>query len=752
MSESSGTVELFMRLAAALPNRGVAGYSASYALSGDGAAFAMARIDGVDTLVVDGPAAGMFEGALTGGLLLCPCTHANRLALNAALPWTAPRALGRTAATIGLGDRLGTMGAAQLAGLSGTRLLPVPAQQSMREMSLTGRTFDDVIDAASFAALCAGWRAGFGADGDHLKCMGDIRAAVAAGCSMITLDCSDVLNLQLETRGEQEGATIARYRGDVALRSLNIDADEAALRQTMRVYDGAVAYAAEVWREILQPAGREIDFELSLDETSERTTPLAHYYVSDALSRRGVTLTSLAPRFVGKFHKGVDYIGSTEAFAADLAMHARIADLFGHKLSLHSGSDKFSIFGLVAPATGGRFHLKTSGTSWLVAVRTLARHEPGLYRRIHACAREHFGQARAYYHVDAEPGRIPNAAALSDARLPGLFDLDDSRQLIHITYGYLIGPQSPLRKAIFAALTRQKSAVDEAVRAHIRTHAEALGMQKPSFSPRLSLTMTGKITGAAPFLYEGDFCEGVRYARRLGYDCVELHVADPAELDMPALLATLAQTGIAVSALGTGRAYVNDGLSLIDDDSARRSMAVARLTRFIDAAAVLGGVVIIGCLRGNVPDFTRYDEYAARLAESVRIADAHARARKVAMVFEPINRYENNYFCSALDVKAFIEENGLTNTRLMLDAFHMNIEEADPVSVIRACAPYLAYYHAADSNRRFPGCGHTDFPAQLAALREIGYNGDISAECLPLPDPDTAARNWLANMKERLRQ
>ena len=752
MDKSGDAERLFKRLADACPGSGVAGHVASYARSGGGSALAMARVEGVDTLVVEGPEAALFEGTSVAGFLCCPCNHANRLALNAVLPWTAPRALGRTGATMGLGDRLGAVGAAQLAGLAGTRLLPVLAQQSMREMGLTGRTFDDVIDAAAFAAFYAGWRAGFGADGDHLKCMDDIRAAVAAGCSMITLDCSDVLNLQPETREEPEEATLARYGSDAVLRGLGLEAQEEALRRIMRVYDGAVAYAAAVWHRILRPAGRGIDFELSLDETCETTTGLAHCYVANELARRGVMLTSLAPRFIGKFHKGVDYIGTTGAFAADMAAHARIADAFGHKLSVHSGSDKFSIFGLVAPATGGRFHLKTSGTSWLAAVRALARHEPGLYRRIHACAQEHFGQARAYYHVDAKPSRIPDIAALSDAQLPELFDLDDSRQLIHITYGYLIGPQSPLRGEIFAALARQKDAVDTAVRAHIHAHAEALGMQKPLFSPRLSLTMTGKIIGAAPFLYEGDFCEGVRYARRLGYDCVELHVADPAELDMRALLGTLAQTGIAVSALGTGRAYVNDGLSLIDDDPARRRMAVARLMRFIDAAAVLGGVVIIGCLRGNVPDFQRYAEYEARLAESVRIADAHARARRVTMVFEPINRYENNYFCSALDVKAFIDANGLTNTQLMLDAFHMNIEEADPVAVIHACAPHLAYYHAADSNRRYPGGGHTDFSAQLAALREIGYNGDISAECLPLPDPDTAARTWLANMKELLKQ
>src|SRR5699024_1694092 len=127
---------------------------------------------------------------------------------------------------------------------------------------------------------------------------------------------------------------------------------------------------------------------------------------------------SLAPRFIGEFQKGVDYMGDLEAFEKDLALHANIAKYFDYKLSIHSGSDKFSAFPIIAKHTDGLFHLKTAGTNWLEAVRVLAKHNPELFRTMHRYAFDHFPEAQAYYHITPDLESIKPLDEVSDEELP----------------------------------------------------------------------------------------------------------------------------------------------------------------------------------------------------------------------------------------------------------------------------------------------------------------------------------------------
>ncbi|MEA5048103.1 MAG: tagaturonate epimerase family protein [Eubacteriales bacterium] len=723
-------------------------YPNSIQTTQSGLTLAMIEREDADVLAIAGVTVGLgFQGENVGEWLICPLTHENRVALNRILSFTSPSPLGRDTTSIGLGDRLGVVGAAQLKAIDNTCMKPVLSQQSMREMNLTGRTFDDVIDAASWSVFRYGWKSGWAADGDHLKRIDDIRAAVHAGCTMITLDCSDELGKPSDRTDLVEKDTLQAYLCDPVLHALGIPVSENTMLKVMRIYDGAIALAQRVWESVLAPAGQQIDFEISLDETSETTTYLAHYYTAAELERRNVLVNSLAPRFVGEFHKGVDYKGDLQAFAADIAMHAKIADHFGYKLSIHSGSDKFSVFPLIGVHTRGRFHIKTAGTNWLSAIRVIAERDPALYRRIHAVALENFQKARSYYEVHTDLTRIPDITTMADDALPKLFEADDSRQLIHITYGFLIGKGAPLSKEIFSALRANRVEVDEHVCTHIAKHIETLGLGKTTFYPKLSLTMTPKIIGSAPFLYEGDFREGIRYANGLGYDCVEIHVAKPGELDLERLQETLKETGTSVSALGTGRVYVNDGLSLIDDIPEVRQSAINRLRQFLDAASLLKCIVIIGCVRGNVPDMRQYSLYLDRFAEGMRKLDAYASKKSVTMVLEPINRYENNFLCNVSECAEFIGQNALTHTKILLDTFHMNIEEADFSQCVGIYAPYIAYVHAADSNRLVPGKGHIDFVKLLQILFDAGYKGVVSAELLPFPTKDDAAHAWLRSMR-----
>lgn len=262
-----------------------------------------------------------------------------------------------------------------------------------------------------------------------------------------------------------------------------------------------------------------------------------------------------------------------------------------------------------------------------------------------------------------------------------------------------------------------------------------------------SMTMVDKIIGSAPFVYEGDFAQGVAQARKMGYDGVELHIADPAEVDLFALEWALQINDIHLTAIGTGRAYVNEGLSITDPDEEKRRAAVRRLEAFIALGERLHATVIIGCMRGNVSAPEEMPEALERLRVSMLHLDRVAQQAGVELVFEPINRYENNFLCTMGEISDFIRANKLTNTGMLIDLFHMNIEETDMLQAIEACAPEIRYVHFSDSNRWYPGAGHTDMEAVLRKLDACGYHGVLSAEILPLPTKEEAARKWIENTR-----
>jgi tagaturonate epimerase len=189
-----------------------------------------------------------------------------------------------------------------------------------------------------------------------------------------------------------------------------------------------------------QPLGRSgFELEVSVDETETPTSPEEHFYVASELKRLGVKWVSLAPRYVGRFEKGVDYIGDLDVFKAELAKHAAIAKAFGpYKLSIHSGSDKFSIYPIIAELTDGLVHLKTAGTSYLEALRTVAQVDTAFFREILTLARGRYETDRATYHVSAELAKVPPAEDIWDTALPGLLDQFDARQVLHVTFGSVL--------------------------------------------------------------------------------------------------------------------------------------------------------------------------------------------------------------------------------------------------------------------------------------------------------------------------
>ena len=210
-----------------------------------------------------------------------------------------------------------------------------------------------------------------------------------------------------------------------------------------------------------------------MDETSTPTTPEAHLFTAREAQAAGVRVSSLAPRFIGEFQKGIDYIGDPQAFERSLATHAAVARALGHRLSVHSGSDKFAVFPAVGRQTRGRFHIKTSGTSWLEALRVVSACEPALYRELHARALLGFPAARRYYHVTPDLSAVPDLKMLSDAELPGLLEQRDSRQLVHITYGEILR-DAAFKEQFLTALNKHREEYWSALERHIGRHLELL--------------------------------------------------------------------------------------------------------------------------------------------------------------------------------------------------------------------------------------------------------------------------------------
>jgi hypothetical protein len=191
----------------------------------------------------------------------------------------------------------------------------------------------------------------------------------------------------------------------------------------------------------------------------------------------------MAPRFCGEFQKGIDYIGDLSQFDKEIKIHAVIARHFGYKLSIHSGSDKFSVFPSIGRETRGIFHVKTAGTNWLEAMRAAAVIDPGLYREVHAYALSAFDEARKYYHVTTDLGKIPALDTLADEELPGLFSNNDARQLIHITYGLILNKKNPdgsfsFKDRLYKLWSDHEDVYAEALVKHIGKHLDLLGVKK----------------------------------------------------------------------------------------------------------------------------------------------------------------------------------------------------------------------------------------------------------------------------------
>lgn len=257
----------------------------------------------------------------------------------------------------------------------------------------------------------------------------------------------------------------------------------------------------------------------------------------------------------------------------------------------------------------------------------------------------------------------------------------------------------------------------------------------------LSVTVSSPGSKFAPIIFQGNYAAGIKKAKGIGFKAVELHIRDPKAIDTNEIMEALKKNTINVSTIGTGQAYVDEGLHFTSVDKSIRDAAVRRIKEQVELAERLGAKVIIGTIKGLLPEDNNEQEIAlARVVACLQECSEYAQKKGVPLVLEAINRYESNYLNTAEQTVEFIKKVNSPVIGLHLDTFHMNIEEKSIVETIKKYSYYLSHLHFADSNRWAPGLGHIDFAEIVVVLKEINYDGYIGIEALPLPDDVSAAR------------
>jgi len=229
---------------------------------------------------------------------------------------------------------------------------------------------------------------------------------------------------------------------------------------------------------------RPFEIEVSVDETDSATSPLEHLFFALELKRREVRVVSLAPRFIGDFDKGIDYRGDTAAFERELVKHVAIAKFCGpYKISVHSGSDKFSVYPICGRVCGPLLHVKTAGTSYLEALRVVVRQDLALFHEIAAYCVGRFDTDRLSYHISTTGAEVAALASHAPENWETAY-LDErvGRQLLHVTFG------SVLTVGTLASGRRFKDAILDILQTHPAEYEQVLGIH---FDKHLRLLTQG---------------------------------------------------------------------------------------------------------------------------------------------------------------------------------------------------------------------------------------------------------------------
>jgi len=255
-----------------------------------------------------------------------------------------------------------------------------------------------------------------------------------------------------------------------------------------------------------------------------------------------------------------------------------------------------------------------------------------------------------------------------------------------------------------------------------------------------SIVVSIQPTKFSALAFKEDFEKSIKKVANLGFDGAELAVRNPKDLKVDDVINIIKENNLEVPAIGTGQAYGEEGLSFSDPDGTIRRMAVERINDQIVFASHFNAQVIIGLIRGNIEEGVNRAEAEKWTIDCLKECTEFAQEYNIRLTLEPVNRYESNFINTLDEGIKFVKRVGTSNLGILADTFHMNIEEISIYDSIIKAKDFITHVHFADSNRWAPGCGHLDFTKIVQTLKNIDYQGYISAEILPFPDPDSCAR------------
>lgn len=257
---------------------------------------------------------------------------------------------------------------------------------------------------------------------------------------------------------------------------------------------------------------------------------------------------------------------------------------------------------------------------------------------------------------------------------------------------------------------------------------------------------------SGPWIYWHDLESSLAHASFLGFDAVELFTANAGVLDVAETKLLLEKYKLELAAVGTGAGKVIHGLTLTDPDANVREEAIEFIGSMIKLGAAFGAPAIIGSMQGNAISAVDRDQAMNWLAEGLTYLGKHAASLGVKLIYEPLNRYETNLINTLEDGVHFLKSRQIQHVGLLADLFHMNIEEADMSASILASGDFVTHVHYADSNRRPVGNGHSDFKGVAEALKNINYEGYISAEAFAWPNSEAAATQTMQSFNKYFKQ
>ncbi len=263
----------------------------------------------------------------------------------------------------------------------------------------------------------------------------------------------------------------------------------------------------------------------------------------------------------------------------------------------------------------------------------------------------------------------------------------------------------------------------------------------------ITVSLVPEVKGG-PFVFWDGLEDAFRQAGGMGFDAVEIFPPGPDGLDIRMVRGEMERSGLAVAAVGTGAGWVVGKMHLCHADESVRVAARAFVRNTILKAAEVGAPTILGSMQGRVEGGVERSQALDWLAEALREFGELASDCGQTFLYEPLNRYETNLFNRQGDAASFLRNRGLSGVSVLADLFHMGIEESDSAAALADIADVLGHVHFADSNRQAAGAGQTRFEPVIRQLCSQGYDGYLSAEVFPLPDPATAAQRTIRRFRE----